>query len=651
MDKTVAAGGPVAKPRFYALDSVRAVAMLLGVVYHALLFGGGMMMMGPGGPGRGGNGGQILMEWVHSFRMALFFMISGFFSHMMLKRYGVWPYLAKRWWRLGGAMVVYLAVLFGINQLTGGRGGPFRGGPGGFGPPRGGGRPEMTGGQRGFGPGGPGGERGFGPGGPGGFGGPGGPAGRPPPDFARGGGTGGFGGPPGFGPGGGPMDFSAGGLLANGIVEAGDKNQDGTLTADELAQLGKDWFKALDTKHVGQLNPKEFSERFSSLFAPNSEGDESDDGMPRFNPLMFMGRGLAPGVFKVLDTDKDGVLREAEMSASMAKWTEDFANAKQGLTQKQLSEGLTKVLPKMQMPGPRGGPFGGTPVVGRFLFGDHAGEFGMGPMWFLWFLIVFATLGPAVAWIGGRVAGAIGWERVDGALVGMLRWGGFPLLLAGACVPILWLDGTSVGRPPDGMTAIGSTFPDVMFRYHPDWPYFMTWFMTGWLLYRLRGHLDGLGRGWPVFLAVGIGMHFYGKTFSSGGGMPFGPQEEIEPSRQFLGYLTFMLAAAGTSFGMMGLFQRHLNRPARIPRYLADTAFWIYLLHQELLTQVILPRLTPLRLPWWLQLPAALGCVLAVAFTTFELLVRRTPLTWLFGPTPSGKPKPAQGAVAAVEGR
>lgn len=43
------------KPRYYALDSVRGIAMLLGVVYHALLFGG-EMMMGPGGPGRGVNG-------------------------------------------------------------------------------------------------------------------------------------------------------------------------------------------------------------------------------------------------------------------------------------------------------------------------------------------------------------------------------------------------------------------------------------------------------------------------------------------------------------------------------------------------------------------------------------------------------------------
>jgi hypothetical protein len=72
---------------------------------------------------------------------------------------------------------------------------------------------------------------------------------------------------------------------------------------------------------------------------------------------------------------------------------------------------------------------------------------------------------------------------------------------------------------------------------------------------------------------------------------------------------------------------------------LADTAFWVYLLHQELLIQGILPRLQPLHLPWWLQLLAALALVVAIAAVTFEIFVRRTLLTYLFGPAPAKKPK------------
>ena len=86
-DQTVATA-----PRYYALDCVRAAAMLLGVFYHAIMF-------------IGGDGGRTtapgLLDWIHSFRMPLFFLISGFFGQMMLGKYGLSGYLRRRWWRIG----------------------------------------------------------------------------------------------------------------------------------------------------------------------------------------------------------------------------------------------------------------------------------------------------------------------------------------------------------------------------------------------------------------------------------------------------------------------------------------------------------------------------------------------------------------------
>lgn len=639
--------------RFHALDSVRAVAMLLGVVYHAILFGGGMM----GGPDGGSNGGQALASWVHSFRMALFFLISGFFCHMMLVRYGLWPYLAKRWWRLGAAMVIYLFVLFGINQLTRQGDGRGPGRFGGFGPP--GGPRGMMGSRSGGGPGAPGGPRGQ----PGPMAGPGQPGMGDNP-------TGGFGGPPDFGgpegpdedngPGRpdrpgfpGPGGFSPYGFLASSIVEAADSDRSGTVSSDELSQLAQVWFRKLDKKPSGTITAKDFEKRFPTLFAPEPNAGGPNGGMPGFNPLMFLSRGMGPGVFKALDTDKDGVLREPEMSAAMGQWAtwakDTSGHGKSGLSSAQLTEGLVAHLPKIEMgfPGGPGGPFGNSTPVGTFLFGEKAGEFGMGPMWFLWFLIVFATVGPVIAWLFGTIFSGIPAERIDRTLSYLLRIGVFPILLAIAVVPMLWLDGTAVGQAPNGMSAISSTFPDVLFRYHPDWPYFMTWFMAGWLMYRLRDQLDSLGRFWLPTLIVGTVAHFYSETFT-GGGMPFGPpQDDMEPSRKLLGYFVFAVAAAGTSFGLMGFFQQYLNKPAKVPRYLADTAFWVYLLHQELLIQAILPRLRPFGLPWWLQLILALALVVLIAVVTFELFVRRTPLTYLFGPTPPKKSKSKAAGITA----
>ena len=70
---------PLALPHYHALDSVRAVAMLLGVVYHSLLF---RMMVGGPPPGSIGmsSAANWFEQWLHGFRMPVFFLISGFFA-------------------------------------------------------------------------------------------------------------------------------------------------------------------------------------------------------------------------------------------------------------------------------------------------------------------------------------------------------------------------------------------------------------------------------------------------------------------------------------------------------------------------------------------------------------------------------------------
>ncbi len=91
-------------PRYYALDSVRATAMLLGVVYHSMIF---RMFIGgrPSGP-MGGGASRHLQDWLHSFRMPLFFLISGFFGRMMLEKYGTKLYFKKRWSRIGIPLII-----------------------------------------------------------------------------------------------------------------------------------------------------------------------------------------------------------------------------------------------------------------------------------------------------------------------------------------------------------------------------------------------------------------------------------------------------------------------------------------------------------------------------------------------------------------
>lgn len=145
------------RPRYFGLDCLRATAMLLGVVYHAMLFRG-FVSAGPPGqigpPGMSGASGW-LQDWLHSFRMPLFFLISGFFSAMMFEKYGVGKYVRRRWTRIGVPLVVGLFTFVPAYILTRDAVSSRPAGSGGmpFGPPPGRGNGALNP-PPGFGPGG-----------------------------------------------------------------------------------------------------------------------------------------------------------------------------------------------------------------------------------------------------------------------------------------------------------------------------------------------------------------------------------------------------------------------------------------------------------------------------------------------------------------
>ena len=83
--------------------------MFLGIFYHLQFMNAGGFGFS-GMPGFGGpppfNPKGAIDGWLHSFRMPLFFLISGFFANMVLAKYGLWKYFARRWWRIGAPLLV-----------------------------------------------------------------------------------------------------------------------------------------------------------------------------------------------------------------------------------------------------------------------------------------------------------------------------------------------------------------------------------------------------------------------------------------------------------------------------------------------------------------------------------------------------------------
>lgn len=87
---------PPAK-RWHELDALRASAMLLGIVLHALLAHvpelAGLWPVTDNAQSETYN---ILMAAIHGFRMPLFFMLSGFFTAMLWRRRGLKSLLGQR---------------------------------------------------------------------------------------------------------------------------------------------------------------------------------------------------------------------------------------------------------------------------------------------------------------------------------------------------------------------------------------------------------------------------------------------------------------------------------------------------------------------------------------------------------------------------
>ena len=117
--------------RLHALDAVRAFALLLGIVLHATMsFQPGLAVVGwP----IVDNNPSVVMDLafylIHVFRMATFFIIAGFFAHMVFHRRGAVMFIKDRLRRIALPLVIFwpvvivpitAALIWGVLKINGG---------------------------------------------------------------------------------------------------------------------------------------------------------------------------------------------------------------------------------------------------------------------------------------------------------------------------------------------------------------------------------------------------------------------------------------------------------------------------------------------------------------------------------------------------
>lgn len=92
---------PPVSERLHALDAVRALALLLGIVLHAIMSFVPVAGLWPIHDVRPSLALSLVSFSIHVFRMTTFFLIAGFFAHMSFHRRGIRGFVRDRLQRIG----------------------------------------------------------------------------------------------------------------------------------------------------------------------------------------------------------------------------------------------------------------------------------------------------------------------------------------------------------------------------------------------------------------------------------------------------------------------------------------------------------------------------------------------------------------------
>lgn len=243
-------------------------------------------------------------------------------------------------------------------------------------------------------------------------------------------------------------------------------------------------------------------------------------------------------------------------------------------------------------------------------------------LWFLWvLLILYAALlivrAPFAAWDrsgawGRRV------DRLTGGLIG--PW--TPAFLAAPLAYVLW-------RDPSWIAFFAVPTPDAgVVPNTPSLVGFGLAFGLGCLLDRRRDLLGRIAAWSPLFLVVAVAAGVGACVLA--GGPSIAPMVEPTPDKAIAAAIV-ALAVYASALAAVGLSVRFLSGHSRVGRYLADSSYWVYILHLPL---VMLAQVWIQDWPgaWWLKLGGIAVGVTAVGLITYELLIRHTFMgRWLNG--------------------
>jgi peptidoglycan/LPS O-acetylase OafA/YrhL len=235
----------------------------------------------------------------------------------------------------------------------------------------------------------------------------------------------------------------------------------------------------------------------------------------------------------------------------------------------------------------------------------------------LWFLYYLAMI-TALTLVARRLVTATGaWREVvvrqADSLVAWLAVS--PMSMAVLVMPTaltLWF-----------MRSWGMDTPDQSLRPHlPALFLYGGFFVLGWLLNRQRDAMASFTRITPqrcLLAALGIASILLLGDIERD---PGHPHFQLAHGTYAVGYATTMWSLVLLT---LGAFRKFCSRPNAVIRYVADSSYWMYLVHLPIVVWLQV-AVAELPLPWWLKLTLITLVTVALGLLTYDLVVRST---WL----------------------
>lgn len=149
---------------------------------------------------------------------------------------------------------------------------------------------------------------------------------------------------------------------------------------------------------------------------------------------------------------------------------------------------------------------------------------------------------------------------------------------------------------------------------------YFTAFGFGWLVHRQSGLIGIWARRWPLNLALAVAAT--AASLSIVGVAPL-----LTVAKPGLATVAnaglYALATWSWTFAVIGLALRFLNRESPARRYVADSSYWLYLIHLPLV-MFLQAALVKLDLPAESKVLIVLGVAFPLMFASYHLMVRRT---------------------------